>query len=194
MNKALNIFHCKLVFLSLLLSACSIIPYPKPANENLDHEPYFDNFDNVHVNNADKASEKKPIDDLNDDGDEFLAVAISGGGSRAAVFSAQVLFDLEELGIAKRIDTISSVSGGSLTAALYTLSCQEEYVINPVECTDTYNGTKRPKWSEEVIFSRLETPLMDSYLRNVYLNPLNWPGLWFGATRSNRCTNRGFRR
>jgi hypothetical protein len=184
MNKALNIFHCKLVFLSLLLSACSIIPYPEPANKNLDHKPYFDNFDNVHVNNVDKASEKKPIDDLKDDGDEFLAVAISGGGSRAAVFSAQVLFDLEELGIANRIDTISSVSGGSLTAALYTLSCQDKHDFECTdtyfECTDTYNGTKRPQWSEEVIFNRLDTQLMDSYLRNAYLNPLNWPGLWFG--------------
>lgn len=52
----------------------------------------------------------------------FFGIAISGGGSRSANFSAACLFELERLGLLQRADYISSVSGGSLTAAYYCLS------------------------------------------------------------------------
>lgn len=51
----------------------------------------------------------------------FLGLALSGGGSRAANFSAEVLFELQSLGFASYITAISSVSGGSITAAYYAL-------------------------------------------------------------------------
>ncbi|MBK7464265.1 MAG: patatin-like phospholipase family protein [Betaproteobacteria bacterium] len=53
--------------------------------------------------------------------DVFIGVAISGGGSRAAVFSNAVLERLEELGILPNVTAISSVSGGSVSAAYYSL-------------------------------------------------------------------------
>ena len=49
----------------------------------------------------------------------FVGLAISGGGSRSANFSAAVMFELQRLGLLDRVDAISSVSGGSLTAAYY---------------------------------------------------------------------------
>ncbi|MCE3605193.1 patatin-like phospholipase family protein [Massilia sp. P8910] len=52
----------------------------------------------------------------------FVGVAISGGGSRAAVFSWSVLERLSALGILQHVDAISSVSGGSLSAATLVLN------------------------------------------------------------------------
>jgi len=51
----------------------------------------------------------------------FIGVAMSGGGSRAANFSAAVLFELQRLGLLPYVAAISSVSGGSLAAAYYSL-------------------------------------------------------------------------
>ena len=53
----------------------------------------------------------------------FVGVAISGGGNKSAVYSAEVLFELRRYGLADDIDVVSGVSGGSFTAAIYALSC-----------------------------------------------------------------------
>ncbi len=45
------------------------------------------------------------------------ALALSGGGFRAALFHLGALRRLNELGVLSRVDTISSVSGGSILAA-----------------------------------------------------------------------------
>lgn len=50
-----------------------------------------------------------------------LGLCLSGGGYRAMVFHAGVLWRLNELGILARLDRISSVSGGSITAAVLGL-------------------------------------------------------------------------
>lgn len=54
--------------------------------------------------------------------DRVLALTISGGGARAAVFGAAVMFELQDMGVLQDVDFVSSVSGGSLAAALYGLS------------------------------------------------------------------------
>jgi len=59
--------------------------------------------------------------DPRDDG-AFVGVAVSGGGSRSANFAAACMLHLQDLGILSRADYISSVSGGSITAADYCLS------------------------------------------------------------------------
>src|SRR5688572_7184095 len=46
-----------------------------------------------------------------------IALALSGGGYRAALFHLGAARRLNELGILHQIDTISSVSGGSIFAA-----------------------------------------------------------------------------
>src|SRR5437868_3202622 len=51
----------------------------------------------------------------------FVGLAISGGGLRSANFSAAVMLELQRLGLLDRVDAVSSVSGGSLTAAYYCL-------------------------------------------------------------------------
>src|SRR6266699_3311930 len=50
-----------------------------------------------------------------------IALCLSGGGYRAMVFHAGVLWRLNELGLLKALDRVSSVSGGSITAGLLGL-------------------------------------------------------------------------
>lgn len=50
-----------------------------------------------------------------------LALCLSGGGFRAMLFHVGALWRINELELLRRIDTISSVSGGSITAGL--LAC-----------------------------------------------------------------------
>jgi predicted acylesterase/phospholipase RssA len=52
----------------------------------------------------------------------FVGLAISGGGLRSANFAAACMFQLERIGLLQKVDYISSVSGGSLTAAYYCLN------------------------------------------------------------------------
>jgi predicted acylesterase/phospholipase RssA len=55
----------------------------------------------------------------------FVGLALSGGGSRSANFAAACMFQLQRTGLLKHVDYISSVSGGSLTAAYYCTSGAE---------------------------------------------------------------------
>lgn len=61
--------------------------------------------------------------------DVLVLLALSGGGSRAAYFSGNVMLrlqqvfpDLPDLDLLQEVDVISSVSGGSLPAAYYAIS------------------------------------------------------------------------
>lgn len=55
----------------------------------------------------------------------FVGLALSGGGSRSANFSAACMFELQRLGILQHVDYISSVSGGSLAGAYYCTARQD---------------------------------------------------------------------
>ncbi|NOZ53113.1 MAG: patatin-like phospholipase family protein [Gammaproteobacteria bacterium] len=65
--------------------------------------------------------------DRGKDGSLFV-LALSGGGSRAAYFSAEVMLALQDLqgkngnSLLQSVDAISSVSGGALPAAYYSIS------------------------------------------------------------------------
>ena len=56
----------------------------------------------------------------------LMMLALSGGGSRAAYFSAEVMLRLQtvfpERDLLREVDVLSSVSGGSLAAAYYAIS------------------------------------------------------------------------
>jgi predicted acylesterase/phospholipase RssA len=51
----------------------------------------------------------------------FVGLAISGGGSRSAIFATSAMLELNKRDILRQVDVISSVSGGSLPAAYYAL-------------------------------------------------------------------------
>lgn len=50
-----------------------------------------------------------------------IGLALSGGGYRAAAYHIGTLRALNRLGILDKVDVISAVSGGSITAAYYVL-------------------------------------------------------------------------
>lgn len=52
-----------------------------------------------------------------------VGLALSGGGFRAAAFHLGVLKRLDELGLLAQTECLSTVSGGSITGALYALRC-----------------------------------------------------------------------
>ena len=56
---------------------------------------------------------------------EFIGIAASGGGSRAAIFTAAVMEELDKLGILEKTNVISSVSGGGLPSAYFALHSQD---------------------------------------------------------------------
>ena len=58
--------------------------------------------------------------------DARIALALSGGGSRAAAFHLGTLRALRATGLLDRVATISAVSGGSVLAALYC-SCPGDF-------------------------------------------------------------------
>ena len=53
--------------------------------------------------------------------DHFIGIALSGGGSRAANFSAASLEQLEEFGLVSGASAISGVSGGAIAGGYYAL-------------------------------------------------------------------------
>lgn len=52
---------------------------------------------------------------------QFVGLALSGGGSRAAVFGAAVMMELDRLGVLPQVDVMSAVSGGAMPAAYFAL-------------------------------------------------------------------------
>src|SRR3954462_6403938 len=99
--------------------------------------------------------------------DQRLAVCLSGGGYRAAIFHVGALRRLNELGVLSKIDTITSVSGGSIIAAHLATH------VRPWPAA----GEVVAEWNE-----RIEKPFRKFVTRNIRtwpvlkraLSPWNW--------------------
>jgi NTE family protein len=65
-----------------------------------------------------QAGSRHPIDQP----DDGIALCLSGGGYRAMLFHLGSLMRLNELGYLKKLDRVSSVSGGSITAATLAMN------------------------------------------------------------------------
>jgi NTE family protein len=96
------------------VSGCAIFQYGTHANEG----PV------ITSPRATRATTKISSSDLKNG--TFIGIAMSGGGSRAANFSAAALLQLESLGILQQATALSSVSGSSLTAAYYGLFSEDK--------------------------------------------------------------------
>src|SRR6187431_1635599 len=67
-----------------------------------------------------------------------IGLALSGGGHRAALFHLGVLARLAEVGLLRRVEVISTVSGGSILGALYYLHLKRLLETKPdAEITDS---------------------------------------------------------
>ena len=106
----------------------------------------------------------------------LMILALSGGGSRAAYWSGNAMlklsqvFSKEGLDILKEVDVISSVSGGSLPAAYYAISRDENVSDN----------VHKRVWNEGTVRNLMSR----SYLTRLFLN-FYWPAnifrYWFTA-------------
>jgi NTE family protein len=141
-----------LILLSTI-SGCGVIPLYTNRNQ-----PYVAEFGEIVVPRA-----RLEMDPTVLHNHVFVGVALSGGGSRAANFSAAVLQELEELGFLDHLSAISSVSGGSLTAAYYGLY---------------RHRLREPTWDWRTLRKSLRENLIARWLLQA-LNPANWFLYWF---------------
>jgi len=104
------------------------------------------------------------------------ALCLSGGGYRAALFHLSALRRLNEVGLLSKLDTVSSVSGGSiangpLAKVWPKLSTALDRATGIFAISKGY--TKSRSASSAIATSG--PPLVTDHL-----NPMNWPTLWGG--------------
>ena len=111
-----------------------------------------------------------------------VGLCLSGGGFRASLIHAGVLLRLEELGILKKhVKYISSVSGGSITSAIYGLARRRRgnnVDIYKDVCCSLISGIKKAPINRFFIFTLI-----------YYFAPLVFSAIVFFLIRNN-CTNR----
>lgn len=59
-----------------------------------------------------------------------LGLALSGGGFRASFFHIGVLARMAEIGVLRRVEVISTVSGGSIVGAMYYVKLKKLFETN----------------------------------------------------------------
>jgi NTE family protein len=99
-----------------------------------------------------------------------IAVCLSGGGFRAALFHAGALRRLNELGILSRVRTVSSVSGGSIASGLLA-------TVWPRLDRDGDRFTNLETLFEQPLRSFCGTNIRNWPLLWGRLDPRNWPRL-----------------
>lgn len=74
-----------------------------------------------------------------------IGLSLSGGGYRATAFHLGTLRKLHELGILKRVDVLSTISGGSITGATYCIESSdfEQYYKKLYDGLQTKNVIKK---------------------------------------------------
>jgi len=173
-----------LIVIQLALSSCAIIPYyshynvkadphrkppsrPKApsgaylASEDVQWRVDWQCRDSWQFDR--NAQSTNPLGACPKTDNNFIGIAISGGGSRASIFSAAVFFELQRYGLLQQVDVISSVSGGSFTAAYYVLSCDD-----PLNTPPTIEGSARPRWDPTVVFPKLQKHFIAKWIRNSF--------------------------
>jgi NTE family protein len=139
--------------------------------------------------------------------DDKIGLALSGGGFRAALFHLGSLRRLVETGLLTRIDRISSVSGGSITAGRLAAIWSQLAADPSVEAFEQLVGAPLRQFctrrlDERAIAEGLLSPwstavdeVESAYARDLFdigLDQLpDWPIFVFGAT--NLQTGRSFR-
>jgi NTE family protein len=99
-----------------------------------------------------------------------LALCLSGGGYRAALFHLGATRRLNELGVLSKIDTFTSVSGGSIFASLIAA-----YAVRHPDAWSNF-GRPLPRYDEEVAEPMYELAGRDIRTTTVLrkLLPWNW--------------------
>lgn len=88
-------------------------------------------------------------------GRDFVAMALSGGGVKAATFAGETMFMLQHLGLLEHVDMISAASGGSMAAALYAASCDPPDGGPAGSAPCSVSQGLRPRWEYQSAMRRL---------------------------------------
>jgi predicted acylesterase/phospholipase RssA len=104
-----------------------------------------------------KAAESRP---LSNNG-YFVGLAISGGGSRSANFAAACMFQLQRLGLLQKVQCISAVIGGAMTATYYCSAPDSD-------------------WNPQIVQDKLTHPFETDLIVDMLL-PWNLIGLGLGT-------------
>ncbi len=95
-----------------------------------------------------------------------LGLALAGGGFRASLFHLGVLHRMAELDLLRFVEVLSTVSGGSIIGALYTLLLKKEI--------DTYGTLSQQQYMD--IVNRADEILVQGIKKNLrtrlFMNPL----------------------
>ena len=108
----------------------------------------------------------------------LFILSLSGGGSRAAYFSAATMlalekvFEHEDINLLDEVDIISSVSGGSLPAAYYAVSADKKDA-------DNENFVAR-RWDEDTVKELMSRNYKARWIGNWFW-PVNIAKYWFTA-------------
>jgi predicted acylesterase/phospholipase RssA len=131
--------------------------------------------DKIHhvVKPSEQPTARCDLGDREEPADRILGVALSGGGSRAAVFGAAALEALSEHGILGQVSHLSSVSGGSLAASYF--------LVQPPSCEETATQeAEQACWHD--YFSEFKGQMRANYWRRMLLRNSR-PWRFSSATR-----------
>jgi predicted acylesterase/phospholipase RssA len=105
---------------------------------------------------------------------EILGVALSGGGSRAAVYAAAGLEALWEHGLIDRITHVSSVSGGSIAASYFV-------AMRPACKAEASQDGREACW--RAFFAEFKRAMRYDYAWATELRQALFPNRWLSHTR-----------
>jgi predicted acylesterase/phospholipase RssA len=121
-----------------------------------------------------------PLADPKRQKDTLVLLALSGGGSRAALFSSQVMLQMQKMtlqingepsNLLNEVDAISSVSGGSLPAAYYAISHDPGQ-----DCA----APSHRVWDDETVTGLMKRNYLGRWLGNLFW-PSNIVQFWLTA-------------
>jgi NTE family protein len=108
---------------------------------------------------------------MTDKNDFKLGLALSGGGFRSALFHVGVLARLAELDLLRKVDVISSVSGGSIIAGYYYLKVKALLEKVPVD------GQEPPDREAYIrLVAEIETDFLAAIQKNMLMRIFLDPG------------------
>lgn len=159
-------FFSALILLSFFLSSCN-------KSIHISRDQFLKVGQNVpapDVNNY-RSVQERP----NQNPEMSVAMAISGGGSRAANFALGIMMELENINLSfkqnalNEIDYFSTVSGGGFAAGAYIAALYEHHYVKPFE-----EGFRLNNAYEECVKDCLGRSYAKPMLRNYFLNPRLW--------------------
>ncbi len=165
------------------LTGCGVIPYTKDANKEMAQpgqveysQASFMLRDARFVKTAKAHLDCSPKKHK----DVLVLLALSGGGSRSALFSALSMYEMQDLrlndsNLLSEVDLISAVSGGALPAAYYAISEDPPGSDVRNECLHAYSGRK---WDKNTVIELMTKDYRDRGLAN-WISPGNFLLYWF---------------